>query len=110
MNLDTYLAHYGVKGMKWGVRKKRTPSSKPKQKRVSEMSDEELEGKVKRLRKEAEYKRLDTELKKGNPSTQVKKILITSGTVVATTYTQKFMKAGVEALIKMGYAQLVKRL
>lgn len=75
--MDDYLLHYGVKGMKWGVRKAR-PSSKggkkqssstskkpslrmPKMKRaqrakaVSKMSDDELSRRIKRIRLENEY-------------------------------------------------------
>lgn len=37
-----YLAHYGVKGMKWGVRKKREPTS------TNQLTSEELEAKRRR--------------------------------------------------------------
>ena len=30
ISADSFLEHYGVKGMKWGVRKKSTTSNKPK--------------------------------------------------------------------------------
>lgn len=72
-NFDlTYLQHYGVKGMQWGIR--RTPQqlgheSKNKairQKRKKDlaqrrtMSDEELSSKIKRLGLEQKYKDLAT--------------------------------------------------
>lgn len=79
--MNDALMHYGVKGMKWGVRKKKIQSStkkktglfssksdttkkiaqspsKPPQKRLSEMSDSELDAAIKRMRLEAEYARL----------------------------------------------------
>ena len=35
LSYDSYLAHYGVKGMKWGVRKKRSSQGKSGYKAVS---------------------------------------------------------------------------
>ena len=47
---ETYLAHYGVKGMHWGIRKDRND---PKS-----MSNEELQKAVNRMRLENQYKDL----------------------------------------------------
>ena len=47
----SHLAHYGVKGMRWGVR-----NDKPS--RASNMSDEELRNAVNRMRLEQQYKQL----------------------------------------------------
>lgn len=72
---DQYLMHYGVMGMRWGVRRRRTSSgvSRSSGKKVKEtsvvkkdqngqtkrrMSNNELQARVKRLRLEAEYDRL----------------------------------------------------
>lgn len=67
-----YLEHYGVKGMKWGVRKKRKVSrevskdyseaKKLSKKRPSELSNEQLRQLNKRLQLEQEYKRLNPSL------------------------------------------------
>lgn len=72
---DQYLMHYGVLGMKWGVRRRRTSSrvSRSSGKKVKgasvvrenqngqtkrRMSNNELQARVKRLKLEAEYARL----------------------------------------------------
>lgn len=73
------LQHYGVKGMKWGVRKK-TPSAKKKsrtyaKKQASEyykrekMSDEQLQSKVRRLQLENQYAQLSQQALQYNKST-----------------------------------------
>lgn len=77
-NLELY--HHGVKGMKWGVRKSRPSSSssrstwkrkrktqarakvqkpKAKRKKVSQMTEAELNERIKRLELEKKYKDLD---------------------------------------------------
>ena len=91
--LDEMLFHSGVKGMKWGVRKKRTPSiqngsrvkkvkkqvvsthktdtkNKPKGTNVKELSDAELRAKITRLQLEREFVR---EMSKSNPEHQTSK-------------------------------------
>ena len=72
---EQYLMHYGVLGMKWGVRRRRTGSkvSRSSGKKVKSasvvrenqngqtkrrMSNNELQARVKRLRLESEYARL----------------------------------------------------
>lgn len=88
--MDQHLAHHGIKGMRWGVRRtdaqlgnkssifsrfgssnKTTPSkqvtAKPKEKKVSEMTDEELRIKLNRLNMEKQYKQYMAEM---NPKKQ----------------------------------------
>lgn len=62
--IDDFLAHYGVKGMKWGVRRAsssgtsgraKTTSSKPA---VKSMSDDELRRRINRIQMERAYNTL----------------------------------------------------
>ena len=67
-NADDFLEHYGVKGQKWGVRRKR-PSGSPsedarraaglKKKSVSELNNKELQDLVSRMNLEQQYSRLN---------------------------------------------------
>ena len=63
------LMHYGVKGMRWGVRKQRIKDAKrwtsKKQAKIDGMSDDQLKKANNRLRLEKEYKQLtQTKLEK----------------------------------------------
>lgn len=58
--LDSILAHYGVRGMKWGVRKD-SPSA-----RASKLSDDELRTKVNRMNLERSYRSLAADQSKQN--------------------------------------------
>lgn len=101
---NDFIAHYGVKGMRWGVirteaqlaaarakngiktaigkiAKKKDSSSKSekkestKKKSVSEMSDEELSTVVKRLQLEAQYNKLSPK-KERVVDTFIKKVVV----------------------------------
>lgn len=88
---DDELKHYGVKGMKWGVRKdryNRTANKKVKQDRAKAsknrrtLSDEELNSRIARLNKEKQLKSLtDSDIHPGK--TVVKSVLASSGKKVA---------------------------
>ena len=57
---NNYLAHYGILGMRWGVRKDKNGSSKPesatwKKRDKRRLSDEELDRRNQRLTKENNY-------------------------------------------------------
>lgn len=49
---DDTLTHFGVKGMRWGVRKK---NDRKPQKRISEMSNDELQAVITRGNLERQY-------------------------------------------------------
>ena len=58
----TVLAHYGIKGMRWGIRKSRIKGAKrwtsKKQAKIDGMSDDQLRRVNNRLRLEKEYRQL----------------------------------------------------
>lgn len=95
LEYDNYLAHYGVKGQKWGIRRfqnedgtlknpfrKQKPESKTwKSSDVSNLSDEELNRRLNRLNREKQYKELTA-----SRATKVRKFIVKSATniLVAT--------------------------
>ncbi len=56
------LAHAGVKGMRWGKRKKKSSSESEKEPKidVKKMSDDDLKKAINRLKLEREFKQLTT--------------------------------------------------
>ena len=118
------LTHWGVKGMKWGVRRYRnkdgslTPAGR---KRYSEetssddshsdykrahgrtstkqMSDKELRERINRLQMEKQYKQL-TQREKSIGEKFVSDVLINAAKQTATNYVSKYMNKGLDALIK----------
>lgn len=115
MSEREYLAHHGIKGMKWGVR--RTPeqlgyrktkkrNGLPEHKRLS---DEELARRVKRLRAEDEYLRLSkstTSVSRGSKA--VKTALKALGTATAASGLVLTAYNNGEKLIEIG-AEILKR-
>ena len=87
--MDGELMHYGVLGMKWGVRrtpeqlghkpkasstspganKQKNKAAKSKSKGVSDMTDEELRQRIQRLNMEEQYSNLAARAKERNTST-----------------------------------------
>lgn len=90
MSSEDCLAHYGVKGQKWGVRKKsgntgggirsfkkkksnnQYSSPTTKAKKIHQLSDAELTAGIARLRKEVEYRNLSQDLY--NPKKKVSQL------------------------------------
>lgn len=108
MNQNDYIAHWGIKGMKWGIRryqnadgtlteagKKRRASKEEKKSKVSKMSDSELQQRLSRLRMEAEYKRLLAE-QKPKRSGRFKKIMGDIGEQAVKSLATK----GIEKIVK----------
>lgn len=93
--MSNTLVHYGILGMKWGIR--RTPAqlsrdrrthkkSSDKKKNVKEMSDDELRRTVNRLQLERQYSQLSSgNVSKGRE--YVQKIIKAGTTVTAVTTT-----------------------
>lgn len=83
---NTYLYHHGVKGMKWGVRKKRKPAHEDYRKAhdkkdVREMSDAELRARNNRLQAERQYQQMTKKTSKGKKI--VRGLIATAGTIAA---------------------------
>lgn len=102
---NTYLSHHGVKGMKWGVRKKKAPAHADyrkahDKKSVREMSDQELRDRNNRLQAERQYQQMT---KKTNKGKQVVMGLIAfAGTLAAAEKAYKtYAKIGTKALDKV---------
>lgn len=125
---NNYLQHHGVKGMRWGVRKDKTQSTKtrgstvvqklfgkksktsnktddstPKKKTIKDLSDAELRERVARLELEKRYKDL---AKQTNPPKSskghafVSSVLEQSGKNIATQLTTYVMGRGVNKIFE----------
>lgn len=118
------LKHYGVLGMKWGVRRyqdktgrltsagkerylklqvgnKNKPNKNHKggaPEDLSKMSDQELRQKINRLQMEKQYREL-TKPQISNGRKFINGVLIGAATATAKGYTSKYMSKGVEAII-----------
>ena len=126
---DPYLAHYGVKGMKWGVRKNRRGSAKKSDKKIrseepekkpsgrpatkiskrahrkdpaSSLTNKELKIRNERLRLEREYKNLqnDKAFKKGRT---VAGVVVTAAAAVAISAVSEAVKNSLRNKVSRGF-------
>lgn len=127
--MSQMLKHYGILGMKWGVRRTeaqlarargKTKSEKEDEasakkstdsggktstkKKISEMTDDELRDKIARLNLEKQYKQLFSEMnpvpkKKGEEF--IKRVIAKSGENIATQATTYLMGVGTNKLLGM---------
>lgn len=102
---STELMHYGIKGMKWGVRRKRTYHEDYRKvhdkKSVREMSDKELRERNNRLQMEQQYAQLTKKKNRGKQA--VKAIVAGAATIVALDNAYKtYSKYGNRALDTIG--------
>ena len=102
---NNFLAHWGIPGMRWGIRRSRSKggtvkiSKKSTKSKLSEIDDKELQDRVKRLQLEQQYAQL-TQKKLSTGKQIVKDILVNSAKQTATTYVTKYMTQGVETALK----------
>lgn len=84
--VEEFLAHFGVKGMKWGQRKARRGSSDRTSfsKSPNRLSDSELKSRIQRMEAERKYNDLNKRTI-GKGEALVSEILTNSGRRVATT-------------------------
>lgn len=119
------LQHYGIKGMKWGVRRSRAQlgysssprkpkkqaqkaSSKPQRKvsskqqrkdAMKKMSDAELRSRINRIQMERQYMQLTAaEMSPGKKF--IKDVVTNAAKQTVTNYTAKYMTKGMEALLE----------
>jgi murein DD-endopeptidase MepM/ murein hydrolase activator NlpD len=105
ISLENHLAHYGKKGMRWGVRKsssgkasakvaKRTTYKKP----PTKLSDAELQRRVRRLETEKRYIELNKATKTSNAGKKAaSKVLSQTGNAAAGAIATAVVGLGVKA-------------
>lgn len=111
------LKHYGVVGMKWGVRRAKRQASQSDdykesrsimKKKIDQMSNAELKTVNNRLNLEANYR----EVSKRNISSGrkwVNTVLVGAATATATAFVTKYAKLGTTSLAKLLSDKVIKK-
>lgn len=106
------LRHYGTKGMRWGIRKKRGSSvkkaSKPKKRSIKDMSDAELRERINRINMERQYSQLTRTRGQVVGRTAAKitgDIALNVGKQIVSAQLAKYGNMGVEQLLKAAGAK-----
>ena len=101
------LIHYGIKGMKWGVRKggktgsRRKSSARYEQKDPKKLTDKQLKSRISRMENEKKYSTLNVETNRISSGAKAfrKAFVKTAGTAVtsiavgiATTHGRKYIE------------------
>ena len=108
---NNVMYHYGVLGMKWGVRRKRKSNVEvvqTKKRPISEISDAELRQIINRHNMEKQYAQI-TAKEKSAGAKFVTDVLTNAAKQTATTYTAKYMAKGMDALIREASKQAKKK-
>lgn len=107
---NNQLKHYGVLGMKWGVRRKSkksvetSSSSSSKSRSVRDLSDAELRQIINRHQMEKQYAQITAKEKSAGVKF-VSDVLTNAAKQTATSYTAKYMSKGMDALIAQAAKQ-----
>lgn len=95
------LYHFGIRGMKWGVRryqnkdgtstslgkKRKATNGDSKKENIKNMTDDELRKRVNRLQMERQYSQLTSDTKKVNKGKQFVSKMIKTGTAISAATT-----------------------
>lgn len=111
---EAILEQYGVKGMKWGVRRRRAVSStgsqstgpksgptkpaRPVKKSAKSMTDQELNAVINRMRLESQYNQL-TASKSDKAKQFIQETLLNAGKSTVQTYANQYLNAAVGAAL-----------
>lgn len=109
--MNNTLTHYGVLGMKWGVRRKRKSNIEvvqTKKRPISEIPDDELRQIINRYQMEKQYAQI-TAKEKSAGAKFVTDVLTNAAKKTVTSYTAKYMAKGMDALIREASKQAKKK-
>lgn len=108
------LMHYGILGMKWGIRRSEAQLARARgskktevhedykrvhnKKSVKSMGDQELRNRINRLQMENQYKDLSSVKSKGEKA--VKTFITTAGTITSAIAAYKTYKSFIDPVLK----------